>query len=104
MRCGELGVRVVHHARDIGLGLPLDEVHVGRREREHFGVDADAIHVVEALRDVRHRRCDPKEARAAIANDSLPGGARPEGEVAATSFDSLEVRGRVVMRMEIELH
>jgi len=90
--------------RDIRLRLPLDEVHVGGRQRKHLGVDADAVHVIEALGDVGHRGGDSEEACAAITDDPLPGGARPEGEVAAASFDALEVRGRVVMRMEIELH
>src|SRR5256885_13871167 len=101
---GEVGIRVVHHARDIRLRIPLDEVHVGGRQRKHLGVDADAVHVIEALGDVGHRGGDSEEARAAITDNPLPGGARPEGEVAAASFDALEVRGRVVMRMEIELY
>src|SRR3989442_12001633 len=101
---GEGGIRVVPHARDIRLRLPLDEVHVGGRQRKHLGVDADAVHVIEAPGDVGHRGGDSEEARAAITDDPLPGGARPEGEVAAASFDAPEVRGRVVMRMEIELH
>ena len=100
----EVGVRVVHHARDLDLRPALGEEDVRGREREDLHVDAHAVHVLEALADVRHRRRDPEEARALVADDPLPGRARAEREVAAAPLDALEVRRRVVVGVEVELH
>jgi len=93
----ELGVGVVCETRDVRLRLALDEVHVRRREREDLGVDADAVHVLDALGRVGHRRGHAEEPRALEANDPLTRGARPEREIAAASLDALEIRRRVVV-------
>ncbi len=100
----ERGVRVVGEPRDVGLGFSFDEVHVRCGEREDLGVDADPIHVLQALRDIGHRRRHAEESRALVPDDPLAGRAGPEGEVAAASLDALEIRGRVVVGVKVEPH
>ena len=95
----ELGVRVVRESRDFGLRLSLDEVHVRCRKRQDLGVDANAVHVLEAFGHVGHRSGDPKEACSLEPDDPLTGRACPEREVAAAPLDTFEVRRRVIVRM-----
>ena len=100
----ELRVRVVHHPRDVALRLALDEIDVRRREREDLGVDADPIHVLQALRDVGHRRGHSEEPRASVADDPLSRRAGAEREVATAPLDALEILRGVVVRMKVEPH
>ena len=82
----QVGVRVVHHLRHVGLALGVGEEHVRRREGDDFHVDADPIHVFDALRHVGHRRRDAEETRAVIGDDRAAGRIGRERELAARSL------------------
>jgi hypothetical protein len=100
----QLGVGVVHQTRDLGLALRRREVHVRRREREHFDVDADAVHVVEPFARIGHRRSDTEEARAAVPDDRATGGIGAERERAADLADKPEEGLRVVVGVQVPAH
>ena len=67
-------------------------------------VDADAVHVLEALRGIGHRRRDAEEARPAVADDRATGRVGAERERAADVFDQTEERLRVVMGVQVPAH
>jgi hypothetical protein len=86
------------------LSLGRREVHVGRRKREDFDIDADAVHVLDASRRIGHRRRDAEEPRAAIADDRATRRIGAEGEGTADLFDEAEERFGVVVGVEIPAH
>jgi hypothetical protein len=100
----QLGIGIVHRPRHRGLAALVHEEDVRRRQRHDLDVDPDAVHFLQPLRGIAHRRCDAEEAGAPVLDDRASRGIVVEGEIATALADELEVRGRVVMRVQVELH
>jgi hypothetical protein len=99
----QIGVGVVHHSGHVGLAPGVGKEHVRRGEGDDFHIDADAIHVFDAFRDVRHRRRDAEEPGAVISDDRAARGVRRERELATGLSDLLEESRRVVVRVDVQL-
>src|SRR5262245_55526654 len=74
MFCDQLGVGVIDHSRNVGLMSGWCEENIGCGQRYNFHINAYAVHIFDALRNIRHRWSDTKEASAAIGDDRLPSG------------------------------
>src|SRR5258706_4774549 len=92
----QLGIGVVRETRDFRLVLGVSKENVWGGQRDDFDVNADAIHVFQAFRNVSHRRRHAKKTRAAILDDRLPRRALIEREFGGQVADLFEVdrRGR----------
>src|SRR5436853_135300 len=81
MLCNQLRISVVQDPGHFRLTSFVAEKNIWSRKRDHFNIDAYAIHVFEAPVDVGHRRRHSEEARASMGDDRAAGRIFSEREV-----------------------